>query len=130
MLIYMITRCKVTLGLWLFALSCTNVMEDVLIQCACCAFGVKLDPGIINTLYYYSWGVLRFGFDRGVPLARALKSLPILRVILTEKGIHSQGFFSKYRSIFSKFSGVCNNSLKNGKQPMFRDIFVENGTHI
>ena len=51
---------------------------------------------------------------------------------MTEKGTHAGGrdFSRKYSAHFSKWAtGV--RTLKNfGKGPMFRDIFVENGTHV
>ena len=64
-------------------------------------------------------GVLRFGFVGGVH--SSYKPLPILRVILAEKRYSFLGICLGKYAQFSKF-------LKNG--PIFKDIFVENGTNV
>ena len=71
-------------------------------------------------------GVLKLSLDGGCA-TQALKPLPILRVILTEKGTHLKDFACNMGPLKTT-AKICWKFWKHG--PMFRDIFEENGTHV
>ena len=81
---------------------------------------VILNLSQAQSIWISLWGGTQIWFGQGFA-AWASNPYPILRVIFAEKGTHFDWFFWKYRSIFP-------NLEKN--RPIFRDIFIENGTHV
>ena len=72
---------------------------------------------MVNSLYMFQpppppGGVLRFGLDGSLRL-EPQNPYPCLRVILTEKGTHFKGFFSKYIGPFFTIFGCSHGEHQN-----------------